>query len=39
VKRYLTAVEVAELADLLESLTLRTELVDRVLEAADKKGG
>jgi hypothetical protein len=39
VKRYLTASEVAELADLLESLTFRTELVDRVLDAAQQHRG
>jgi hypothetical protein len=39
VKRYLTAAEVVELADLLENLTLRTELVDRVLDAAKQHRG
>ena len=38
-KRYLTAAEVAELADLLEGLTYRTELVDRVLDAAQQHRG
>jgi hypothetical protein len=39
VKRYLTAEEVMELADLLEGLTFRTELVDRVLDAARQHRG
>jgi hypothetical protein len=39
VKRYLTAAEVAELADLLESLTFRTEFIDRVLDAAKQHRG
>jgi hypothetical protein len=39
VKRYLTAAEVAELADLLKSLTFRTKLVDRVLDAAKQHRG
>jgi hypothetical protein len=39
VKRDLTAAEVAALADLLESLTFRTELVDRVLDAAKQHKG
>ncbi len=38
-KRYLTAAEVAELADLLEGLTFRAELVDRVLDAAKHHRG
>ncbi len=37
--RCLTAAEVAELADLVEDLTFRTELVDRVLDAAKEQRG
>jgi hypothetical protein len=39
VKRFLTAAEMAELADLLEGLTFRTELVDRVFDAARQHRG
>ncbi len=39
VNRCLTAAEVAELADLVEDLTFRTELVDRVLDAAKEQRG
>jgi hypothetical protein len=39
VKRYLTSAEVAELADLLDNLRFRTELADRVLDAAKQHKG
>jgi hypothetical protein len=39
VKQYLDALEVAELAELLEDLPVRTDLVDRVLQTAKEGRG